>query len=300
MQTYARNQDTSEFQVLLNRGRTPHRTSLEDYVAYQWETAGDLLGRRHEDKRNATALVWLSAAIARAGTPARVLDVGCAYGNHLFMLNAFLKKPANLELLGVDLYEGAINRANIFADAIPGFSNCHFQVADLEAGLPFEDCSFDAINFCDVLEHMTAPSLALTELWRVIKPNGTLILSTPLKNSTFKRLAILCDRFSRGRLYDGYYKGKDTKLNEHGKPIMETAAGHNHVSEMDLSTLRSHCSEAGFTIDELTLMSVMSGSRWFDRHPFLLAAILLLETVHDCLQVSSWAHSVMLQLSKRK
>jgi len=299
MQDYARGHDISELKVLLNRGSTPHRTSLEDYVAYQWETAGDLLGQRHQDKRNAIALAWLSAAIPRANAPASILDVGCAYGNHLFMLNAFLKKPETLQLFGIDLHEEAIQRASTFANAIPGFSNCYFQVADLEIGLPFEDCTFDAVNLCDVIEHMTAPSSALKELCRVIKPNGTSVLSTPLKGSIFKRLANSFNRISNGRLYEAYYNGKDSKLNEHGKPIMETAAGYDHVSEMNFPTLKMLCSEAGFEVEEVNLMSVMSGSRWFDRHPLLLAAILLLESVHERLQLSSWAHSVMLRLRKR-
>jgi len=299
MHTDTNSYSPGAIEVLLNRGCNPHRTALEDYVAYQWEATGDLLGQRHGDKRNATALAWLSEAIGRTAGQASVLDVGCSYGNHLFMLNAILKKSKNIHLVGVDLFEGSVHRANTFANTIPGFSNCRFEVADLAIGLPFEDNSFDAVNFCDVIEHMTVPSAALQELWRIIKPNGTLVISTPLKDSVFKRIAFLFDRISKGRLYGAYYKGKDTDLDENGKPLMKTTAGHDHVSEMSLPTLRRICSDSGFKVEEVSLMAVMSGSRWFDRHPILMAGILLLETVHDRLQFPSWAHSVMLRLSKQ-
>lgn len=46
--------------------------------------------------------------------------------------------------------------------------------------LPFDDDSFDYVIFCEVLEHMTHdPHKALLELKRVLKPGGTMILTTP-------------------------------------------------------------------------------------------------------------------------
>jgi SAM-dependent methyltransferase len=231
------------------------------------------------------------------GRPA-VVDVGCAYGNHLFMLNAMLGKPQNVAMVGVDLFDGAVRRANAFAAAIPGFSNCSFQVADVVAGLPFESGSFDAINCCDVLEHLVSPENALRELARIAKPNATLVISTPLRGGLFKRLAGFGNRAARGRLYRAYYSGKATELDAEGKPMMKTAAGHDHVSEMTLTDLEDVCRRTGFSVEQIELMPVMSGSRWFDRHEVLLAGILLLEAVHEKLQRPSWAHSIMFRLRK--
>ncbi len=287
-----------EIDVLLSRGWNPHCTTLEDYVAYQWESCGDLLGQRHGERRNRIALDWLADAIRTSGPGAACLDVGCSYGNHLFMLNAILGKPSDVEFVGIDLFDGAVERATSFSKIIPGFSNCRFQRADLSSGLPFPDDSFTAINLCDVIEHMVTPVNSLRELYRIAKPGGTLVISTPLKDSLFKRLASVTNRLSGGKLYRAYYNGKSTNLDENGNPVMETTAGHDHVSEMSLSELKAACIEAGFTVREVELMSVMSGSRWFDRHPVLLAGLLLVETVHDRLRIPSWAHSVMLRLEK--
>ncbi len=284
--------------ILLNRGRTPHGVALEDYVAYQWESSGNLLGVRHGTKRDSLTLAWLRDAVLRAGVQPGVLDVGCSYGHHLFMLNAMLGKRQDVAMRGVDLFEGAIRRANAFATEIPGYGNCLFEVADVTAGLPFDDCSFDAINLADVLEHIVDPGATLRELSRVARPGATVVISTPLKNSVFKRAAVAGNRLLRGRLYHAYYAGKDAALDENGQPIMETFAGYDHVSEMTLPQLKEICLEEGFMIEHTELMPVMSGSRWFDSHAVLLATLLLVETVHEKLQRPSWAHSVMLRLRK--
>jgi len=52
-------------------------------------------------------------------------------------------------------------------------------VADLE-GLRFEDESFNVVICSDVLEHVRLYDLALSELARVLKPDGALILTAPL------------------------------------------------------------------------------------------------------------------------
>jgi SAM-dependent methyltransferase len=45
---------------------------------------------------------------------------------------------------------------------------------------PFADCSFDLVLFCEMIEHLqNDPVFALGEIWRVLKPDGTLILTTP-------------------------------------------------------------------------------------------------------------------------
>jgi SAM-dependent methyltransferase len=52
---------------------------------------------------------------------------------------------------------------------------------NVEGGrFPFDDGAFDFVLFCEVIEHMMHdPMAALTEIWRVLKPDGTLLLTTP-------------------------------------------------------------------------------------------------------------------------
>jgi SAM-dependent methyltransferase len=45
---------------------------------------------------------------------------------------------------------------------------------------PYDDSSFDVVLFCEIIEHLlTDPVHALTEIRRVLKPGGNLVLTTP-------------------------------------------------------------------------------------------------------------------------
>ncbi len=44
--------------------------------------------------------------------------------------------------------------------------------------LPFEDSSFEFILCTEVLEHLHSPQKAIDEMYRILKPKGTLILTT--------------------------------------------------------------------------------------------------------------------------
>jgi ubiquinone/menaquinone biosynthesis C-methylase UbiE len=285
--------DEAELTLLLQRAANPHRPSLESRVAYQYELEGDTLGSMNGAKKNRITLDWLADEV-QGKAAAAVLDVGCAYGNMLLMLNARLGKPADLRLVGVDLYPESMEYAKAFAQHVEGFENCEYQVADLSARLPFADHSFDAVNLGDVLEHMDHPDVALAELVRVSKPGGAILISTPLKNSLFKRVARFGNWLSGGRLYRSYYKGKSTDLDEHGQPVMVTKAGNDHVSEMTLKELYALLASQSLVVERKEMMPIMSGSRWFDRHLFMLSMLIFLEAVHSVLRLSSWAHSVCL------
>ena len=45
--------------------------------------------------------------------------------------------------------------------------------------LPFDNEQFEHITFLEVIEHVENPSKCLREIWRVLKPAGTMEVSTP-------------------------------------------------------------------------------------------------------------------------
>ena len=56
-----------------------------------------------------------------------------------------------------------------------------FEQFNIEAEtFPYDDNSFDVVLFCEIIEHLlTDPVHALTEIRRVLKPGGDLVLTTP-------------------------------------------------------------------------------------------------------------------------
>ena len=57
--------------------------------------------------------------------------------------------------------------------------------------LPFEDQTFDAVTMFDVLEHIPAHNMAIAEVFRVLRPNGFLLVSTPNENWRFPYYALM-------------------------------------------------------------------------------------------------------------
>ncbi len=103
------------------------------------------------------------------GVRGSVLDAGCGTGGFLARLR---RDRSDLSAIGVDVFAPAAERA-------AAKSGCPTRCASLEA-LPFEDNTFDAVVSADVLCHKSLdPARALTEIARVLRPGGRLILNLP-------------------------------------------------------------------------------------------------------------------------
>ena len=102
----------------------------------------------------------------QAGKDGRqALDLGCGTGLNLEHLEHYARAT------GTDYFEEAL----YFCRARGHTMLCKADAADL----PFHDCSFDIATALDVIEHLDDDYIALTELWRVLKPGGILIVSVP-------------------------------------------------------------------------------------------------------------------------
>lgn len=75
----------------------------------------------------------------------------------------------------------------------------HFNIE--EEPFPFETEEFDVILFCEIIEHLLInPVAVLKEIKRVLKPNGTLILTTP----NVSRLENVARMIAGVNIYDPY------------------------------------------------------------------------------------------------
>jgi len=97
------------------------------------------------------------------------LDYGCHDGVFLERLAA--KGPRRL--VGVDLCREAIEAGRARR---PNLELIHL---DRTSGLPFADASFGSISLLDVIEHIADQKAVLDELYRVLEPNGILIVTVP-------------------------------------------------------------------------------------------------------------------------
>lgn len=97
-----------------------------------------------------------------------VLEVGCFNGQ----LERHFLKGKCAAYYGVDVNEQAIAFAR---NASPAD---RFQIA-LAEKLPFADSSFDKVFCLDTLEHVFDEKAAVSEIYRILKPGGSLILSVP-------------------------------------------------------------------------------------------------------------------------
>ena len=95
----------------------------------------------------------------------KILDIGCNRGRFLQSVRDLNK---NCELYGVDI-DPKIKNLKI--------ENCSFHVCGVEK-LPFEDKYFDNVFALSTLEHIPELDYAVKEISRILKPEGSVILST--------------------------------------------------------------------------------------------------------------------------
>jgi ubiquinone/menaquinone biosynthesis C-methylase UbiE/glycosyltransferase involved in cell wall biosynthesis len=98
-----------------------------------------------------------------------VLDAACGEG----FGTALLAKTAQ-HVIGVDISEQAIAHAQEKYTQ----SNCEFKTGSV-AALPIEDQSIDVVVSFETIEHVVEQEIFVSEIKRCLKPNGTLIISSP-------------------------------------------------------------------------------------------------------------------------
>ena len=141
----------------------------------------------------------------------RVLDVGSGYS--IFFL---ITTDWDFDMTCCDLDSAAMDKMR---GLVPSWN---WMVADA-VDLPFEDDSFDAVYAGEIIEHVQDTDAALAEWGRVLKPGGTLILSTP----------------NRDRLL--------SRANRRAMPVHP-----EHVLEMNLPEIKAALVNSGFLVKHAT------------------------------------------------
>lgn len=163
---------------------------------------------------------WCAQQLSDLPDTARILDIGCGYGNLVLRLEQEYPNT-----VGVDLDADAI--------AIAAKSACVAQFHKQDGTeLPFEDGSFDVVVLSDVLEHVERRQQrpVIEEARRVVRDGGRLILTVPHTGMTAPFDPMDTKR-RFPRLYDLYMRKTGYT------PSTEAHIGHQHVSSDRLSRL---------------------------------------------------------------
>jgi len=97
----------------------------------------------------------------------KILDVGCGTGH----LAAELTRRG-YQTWGTDIAEAMVQYARAHYDPD------RFQVGDIER-IAFPDNTFDGIVCLGVVEYLASDDAALREMWRVLRPGGFAVITTP-------------------------------------------------------------------------------------------------------------------------
>ena len=142
------------------------------------------------------------------GISGKLLDIGCWGGEALASMGMLQQFG---EVFAVDLIEESVEKARVHG--------VNSVLCDLnEGGLPFSDNIFDAVTCLAVIGAIFDPYLVLSEIYRVLKTHGVLILNVPNVGSLPNRVRLLLGRLpvtSRDPGWDGgqlhYFTLFDTK-----------------------------------------------------------------------------------------
>jgi len=180
------------------------RTIANRYEKY-WQSKR--YTRKSANPKPSDLIETIDSALRKSTT--KLLDVGCGNG---YLMN-IAKKKAKF-VYGCDISRTAVKEAKRKGMVV--------VCADLNSGkLPYADEGLDDVTCIEVIEHVLDPMKLLRDIYRVLKPNGQLVLTTP-NIRCFKNLVRLLfegtfphttkDNFVWGGGHLHYFTRKDIQL----------------------------------------------------------------------------------------
>jgi methionine biosynthesis protein MetW len=174
-------------------------------------------------------------SIAHKNHGERLLDIGCGDGSFTVLLKNALH---SVEAVGIELSAEAVSAARL--------KGIETHLMDIDGGgFPFTNGYFDVIYCGEVIEHVFNTDHLLREIYRVLKPSGYCIITTPNLASWSNRFALLL----------GFQPFATSVSPEHegaGKLIMKGDEGQwGHIRVFTLRALKELAQIHGFKIERL-------------------------------------------------
>jgi 2-polyprenyl-6-hydroxyphenyl methylase / 3-demethylubiquinone-9 3-methyltransferase len=162
---------------------------MSEYPQALWEGVPEGLEPPYLTRRLAFVLAHVHAG-------ARVLDVGCGEGRFTEALAAH-----GTRVTGIDVAEEPLRRARARRPELD------LRRVEPAGPWPLADVSFDVVWAGEVIEHVADTAAWLSEVRRVLRSNGVLVLSTPA-HERLTRLALGL----RGRAFEAHFDPRSDHL----------------------------------------------------------------------------------------
>lgn len=95
----------------------------------------------------------------------------------------------------------------------------HFHQVDLNGNLPYKDQNFDCVTCVEGIEHLENPHLLIREIGRVLKPGGSVLITTPNIMNIKSRLYFLLRSYFNNFRYFPQPSNQRELLGLHVNPI---------------------------------------------------------------------------------
>ena len=128
----------------------------------------------------------VEAILHSANHGGTLLDVGCGNGHLLYQLRYRFKRFIGLEYSAHRLEQAKLNLSDITFVPVLG------SAEDMSA---IDSASIDCVVSADTIEHVPDAYAAISEMFRVLRPGGRLVINTPNIAFVKKRFLLLLGRF---------------------------------------------------------------------------------------------------------
>jgi len=151
--------------------------------------------------------------------PGELLDIGAGTGYFASRVAKLWQKTVNV----TEIKKECVKEPGLIVSEV----NCDSDK------LPYPDSSFDYVTFVEIIEHLKNPWFAVSEIQRVLKPNGVLVFTTPnISNFRSKLLFLLKNKFPQ------------FENEEHFSPL-------EHLHPFAMGELKLILSENNFNIEKI-------------------------------------------------
>jgi SAM-dependent methyltransferase len=192
----------------------------------------------------------------------RVLEIGCGRGEFVRRLIGTIGTPRLL--MAADFAGSAVQLGRRRLEQSSGRRVC-WSVASIQ-DIPVADGTFDLVISCETIEHVVDPVRAMREIHRVLRPGGTLLLTTP-------------NYLGPMGLYRMYLRAVGRRYTEGGQPICHFTSLPRTMAWLHRAGLRVRRVEArghylllpGRRPLEMSRLERFRWLRWFALHSLVVA-----------------------------